>query len=235
MNTATLENKTLAHQKWINITLVLISVTGGLAIDRHSGLGGQLAVSLGVWLVFFRIVYTSPPEWRLAFYACLLFATAGEIFLSLDWGLYTYRLHNIPLFIPPGHVLLFYFGLVIAPHVPKILTTLVLPLAILYAAIAWINNMDTLSIPLAGIFLIYTLLRPKEKHLASLMFIIALLLELYGTWMGNWTWHSKVPHLALNSHNPPIAAGAFYCGLDMLIGLTVLVIQKQKRGLRDEV
>ena len=48
----------------------------------------------------------SQPAWR-SRHASLI-ATAGEIFLSLVWGLYQYRLDNIPLFVPPGHVLLFY-------------------------------------------------------------------------------------------------------------------------------
>ena len=46
--------------------------------------------------------------------ACLVIATAGEIVLSLGWGLYTYRLDNIPLFVPPGHVLLLLLGLSLA-------------------------------------------------------------------------------------------------------------------------
>ena len=37
---------------------------------------------------------------RPALAACLLIATTGEVILSLVWGLYTYRLDNIPLFVP---------------------------------------------------------------------------------------------------------------------------------------
>jgi hypothetical protein len=43
----------------------------------------------------------------------------------------------------------------------------------------------------------------------------------YGTWIGTWVWHPDVPYLGLNSANPPLAAGAFYCALDVLVGLTV--------------
>jgi hypothetical protein len=29
-------------------------------------------------------------------------ATTGEMLLSLGWGQYTYRLGNVPMFVPPG-------------------------------------------------------------------------------------------------------------------------------------
>ena len=53
------------------------------------------------------------------------------------------------------------------------------------------------------------------------MFVASLMLELYGTWIGNWAWHRDVPYLGLTSANPPLAAGALYCALDVLVGLTM--------------
>jgi len=38
-------------------------------------------------------------------------ATCVELFLSLVWGLYQYRWGNVPLFVPPGHGLLYLFAL----------------------------------------------------------------------------------------------------------------------------
>ena len=49
------------------------------------------------------------------------------------------------------------------------------------------------------------------------MFVLSLAMELYGTWLGNWTWSAQVPWLGLTADNPPIAAGAFYCVLDLLV------------------
>ena len=42
------------------------------------------------------------------------FATVGEVTGSLVWGVYTYRLHNLPLFIPPAHGLVYLSGLALA-------------------------------------------------------------------------------------------------------------------------
>jgi hypothetical protein len=42
-------------------------------------------------------------------------------------------------------------------------------------------------------------------------------MELYGTWLGNWRWGGDVPWLGLATTNPPLAAGAFYCVLDLMV------------------
>jgi hypothetical protein len=203
-----------------NRSLILATFLFGLIIDQHAGLAGQLAVSVWTWGVFFWLLRTSPREWRLPFYACLVWATAGEIFLSLIWGLYTYRMENIPFFIPPGHVLLFYLGLVLAPRVPRAFVALVPAAAVGYVAFAWINGFDTMSIPLIVLFAL-CMLQPEGRCLYAVMFVASLMVEVYGTLIGNWVWHRDVPYVGLNSANPPLAAGAFYCALDVLVGLTV--------------
>ena len=208
-----------------NLALLVFSLVLGLAVDQYGGLAGQLLTGVFFWAVFFWLLKTNPREWRLPFYACLAWATAGEIYLSLVWGLYTYRLENIPLFIPPGHVLMLYLGLVFAPRVPRAFVALVPAAAIGYAAVAWINGFDTISIPLIGLFIL-CMLQPEGRRLYAVMFVASLILELYGTWIGNWVWHADVPHLALNSANPPLAAGAFYCALDVLVVLTARTLRR---------
>src|SRR4051812_19424808 len=94
--------------------LIVATIAGGLLVDQLWVSHGQDAASLLVWLVFAVLWMRGSPRQRLAFLACLAFATAGEVFLSLVWGLYEYRLGNIPLFVPPGHVLLFFLGTQIA-------------------------------------------------------------------------------------------------------------------------
>jgi hypothetical protein len=212
----------------LNLSLVIAFLALGLVVDQYGGLAGQLAVSVWIWGVFFWLLRISPREWRLPFYACLVWAASGEIFLSLVWGLYTYRLENIPLFIPPGHVLLFYIGLVLAPRVSRAFVVLVPAAAVGYAAFVWINGFDTISIPLSVLF-IACMLQPEGRRLYAVMFVASLMLEVYGIWIGNWVWHRDVPYLGLNSANPPLAAGAFYCALDVLVGLTVRGLLRLRR------
>ncbi len=205
--------------QYFNIALVVVTITGGLLVDHYAGLAGQLAVGVWAWAAFFRIIHTAPTEWRLPLYLCLIWSTAGEIFLSLVWGLYTYRLENVPFFIPPGHVLLFYFGLVMAAKVPRSFVLLVPVAAAAYAVFAVVRGYDTLSVPMIVLFILCWL-QSDGRRLYSVMLIAALAMELYGTWVGNWAWRPDVPYLGLHSANPPLAAGAFYCALDVLVGLT---------------
>jgi hypothetical protein len=202
-----------------DILLAVASLALGLVIDQYGGLTGQLLAGVWMWAVFFRLLKASPGEWRVPFYACLVWGAAGEMFLSLVWGLYTYRLENIPFFVPPGHVLLLWLGLILAPRAPRWLIVAVPLFATGYAVAAYWRGFDTFSILLIGMFVL-CMLRQEGRALYAVMFVLSLGLELYGTWMGNWQWHPEVPHFGLTSFNPPLAVGGFYCALDVLVGMT---------------
>ncbi len=213
----------------LKTALVIATFVIGLIADRYGGIAGQLAVGVWSWGLMFRLIATSPSQWRLPFFCCLVWATAGEMFLSLIWGLYTYRLGNIPFFIPPGHVLLFWLGLVYAPRLSRIFVASVPVAALGYAMYAISAGIDAVSIPLIGLFILCWL-QPQGRPLYSLMLVISLALELYGTWIGNWVWHANVPYFDLSSTNPPVAAGSYYCMLDVLIGLSVRWIMSERAG-----
>lgn len=218
----------------LNTVLVVATFIIGLIVDRYSGFGGQLAVGAWCWALMFRLIATSPPQWRVPLYCCLIWATAGEIFLSLIWGLYTYRLGNIPFFIPPGHVFLFWLGVVYAPHLSRFFVGVVPVAAVAYAVYAITARFDTISVVLTGLFLLCWL-QPQGRRLYSLMLVMALVLELYATWLGNWMWHANVPYFNLSSNNPPIAAGSFYCMLDVLVGLSVRSIISRRANSPDQL
>jgi hypothetical protein len=196
--------------------LIAAFIAGGLWLDQHWAPFGQVAVSAATWLLFAGLWLRSDARLRPSLMACLVFATAGEAFLSLAWGLYEYRLGNIPLFVPPGHVLLFFLGTRIAERIPKggewWIAALAAPVIL---AFAWTGR-DTLGPLLYALFLSCMVLSPSRRLYAT-MFVLSLAMEIYGTWMGNWVWAAKVPWLGLTADNPPLAAGAFYCVLDLLV------------------
>jgi hypothetical protein len=83
------------------------------------------------------------------------------------------------------------------------------------AACAWAGR-DTFGILLIALFLACMVLS-SSRRLYATMLVLALVMELWGTWLGNWAWRREVPWLGLVTDNPPLAAGAFYCVLDMLV------------------
>lgn len=198
--------------------LVLIpSLIGlGLVVDQYGGRWGQPVVSVLTWLLWAVLVWHETPALRRALILCLVLATGGEVVLSLVWGLYDYRLHNIPLFVPPGHVLLFWFGLrTVGLIPPRWLDITALATGILMVVLA-ILRWDYLSVPLWLIFALCWYVG-SARRFYTWMFVLALAMELYATLLGNWAWRSVVPVLHIPSTNPPLAAGAFYCMLDVLV------------------
>jgi hypothetical protein len=206
----------IAGRPWPTIAVLTLVIVAGLVVDRHVPVHGQLLTDLGVWCVFGAAVWRASPDHRRLLLVCLLFATLGECLLALVWGLYEYRLGNLPLFVPPGHALLLRLGMLLAPLLPGAIGRWV----------PWLAAPVVLGLGLAGIDTFGVLLfagfalacrRQRTRQLYAVMFVLALGLELLGTWLGNWRWAAQVPWLGLSTCNPPLAAGVFYCVLDGLV------------------
>jgi hypothetical protein len=179
-----------------------------------------------VWVVLFYVLRGISGETRLGLIACLVIATVGECFLSLGWGLYTYRLGNIPMFVPPGHVLMLLLGLSLARVMPQIVAYAIFGCAALYSLVAAVMGVDTLGAALFLILAVSALAMPGQRRLYASTFVLALLLELYGTWLGNWIWAREVPVTALITTNPPGVVGAFYCALDASVAAMSMLLAR---------
>jgi hypothetical protein len=163
-----------------------------------------------------RALWSRASRARARAAACLLFATAGEVFLSLVWGLYDYRLGNIPLFVPPGHVLLFFLGTQIARTIPDAARWAI---ALLAAPLVAALRMERprhagppalrAVLPLPGGVARAQALRDDVRAVARDGALRHVDRQLGVVARGPW--------LGLRSDNPPLAAGAFYCVLDLLV------------------
>jgi hypothetical protein len=218
-----------ALQTVLLVAIPLI-ITLGLLVDQYAGPWGQPAVSLLAWVAYFVLLKSETPGLRLALVLCLVIATVGEVFLSLVWGLYAYRLHNIPLFVPPGHVLLFWFGLRTVGHIaPRVLdvAAAMSGLAMLFLAL---TARDLLSVPLWLMFAACWYFGPARRFY-TWMFVLALAMEIYATIIGNWAWVHTVPIVGVPTTNPPLAAGAFYCMLDVIVLFVCTTIAGKRAGV----
>ena len=209
----------------------LLAATGALALglwaDIHVDLPGQLAIGAGVWALFLGLLAPLPAAERRLYLACVAIATAGELFLSLVWGLYTYRLGNVPMFVPPGHALMLMLGFSLTRRMPEKAAVAILGGAGAYTLLAAASGLDTLAVPLYLMLAVSVLSLPAHTRLFASSFVLTLTLELYGTSLGNWSWEREVPFVGLVTTNPPAIAGAFYCTLHALTIFFRLLLQNK--------
>lgn len=191
-------------------------IAAGLAADQAFRPWGQAAVNVFVWGLFIGLVLARRGPERLTLVACLAYAAAGEFVLSEVLGLYAYRDGGIPLFVPPGHALLLLLGAAIAQRVGdaklRPVPWVLLPLV---AFAAWTGT-DPSAPWLFALYALCVRFGPSPG-LYSVMFVLSLAMELYGVWLGNWTWTGEAVFGGPRLYNPPLAAGAFYCVLDWLV------------------
>lgn len=198
----------------IRFALIAATFAVGLALDARADLPAQALIGVGAWGALAWAMRGANGELRRTILACLVLATAGEMFLSLVAGLYTYRLGNIPLFIPPGHALLLLLGISLSRILKDKHALAVIGIAGAYSLWAAIAGIDTLGLFLFALLGMTAYLLPSQRRLYASTFLLALALELYGTALGNWAWAPEP--LGLVTTNPPLAAGAFYAALDAL-------------------
>ena len=203
------------------VTLVVVAVwtVGGLVVDRQVGHTGQLALGLFTVGVLAVLLAFQPTTVRLQTLAVVGIATLGEIVGSLVWGLYGYRLENLPAFVPPGHGLVYLAGLSLATLLAR--RTNLLLLAAGVVAATWgtagvtVLPMQDVSGTIGCAFLIGVLVWTRRPVYAG-VFMVVVALELYGTALGTWTWQPAVPGLGLSQGNPPSGVASGYVVFDVL-------------------
>lgn len=198
------------------IALVAATLAFGIPLDALGPPGSQAIVNLWTWGALLWVVWQSPAAHRRELAACVVLATAGELFLMEVWGLYHYRLLNLPLFIPPGHALVFTAAMRISRRVPSWFPWTVLTGSGVYVAYASWTGLDTQGLlwfaVLAG-FMKWG----REQALYGVAFVIALAVETYGTSLGGWRYHPVEPWFGLTTTNPPVFVGAIYCTLEVMV------------------
>lgn len=218
------------HPAVFQSLIICAVIGGGLAFDQFVPFWGQTLTNLGVWALLLYWIRIAPREQQVSLLICVAWATAGECFLSLVWGLYDYRLGNIPAFVPPGHALLFMLGTLIAARLRDWINWF-MPLAAAPVVLfmAW-SGADTFGVLLFAL-LIVCMIASRARKLYAVMFVLALAMELVGTAFGNWTWRADVPWLGLTTTNPPLTAGVFYCVLDLLVVTTTARILRKRPAI----
>ena len=195
-----------------------------LALDHYSNYHEQLALGVLTWAVLFAALSRVSVERRAQTLAVVVFATIGEVTGSLIWGVYHYRLHNLPLFVPPAHGLVYLTGLSLAVALRRHARALVATAAV--AAATW-GILGLVVLPrrdVAGAvgvpLLLAFLLRSRYRTIYASVFLVVAGLELYGTAIGTWRWAVRLPGLGIPDGNPPSGVASGYVWFDVMALLT---------------
>jgi hypothetical protein len=193
-----------------------------LAADHFASFHEQLALGALTWLVLLvaGLRLLSAPIRRAQLIGVVCFATIGELTGSILWGVYRYRLHNLPLFVPPAHGLVYLAGLSFSIALRQHTRALVATAAL--AAATWgllgltvLPRRDAagaIGVPLLLVFL----WRSRNRALYASVFLVVASLEFYGTAIGTWHWARTLPGLGIPDGNPPSGVASGYVWFDVM-------------------
>ena len=193
-----------------------------LRLDLSLDLVQQSLLSLTAWAFLCIGLWLSPRHERIQVVTMVCVATCFEVIGSLIWGLYTYRLDNLPLFVPPGHGLFYLVALRIAQipllerHGRLVTRAVLVGATLLTAAGLFLSPRPDLLGLVTWFVLVPFLVGGRFPLLFAVSFTFTMALEFYGTGLGNWAWAASVPLIGLPAGNPPACIGAGYCCMDRI-------------------
>ena len=203
--------------------LYVLTIAIGLFISAKYG---QWPVDIWCISVFSYIYWKTDRKERIEMIAVLAFATPMELFFSEVWLIYEYQRGLMPLFVPVGHYFLFDLGRRVARQIPERSPMLLILLLVPFVIYGAFKGTDTSAVLLILLTLGFVQWGPEPRLYASMVWL-ALFMELWGTYLGNWTWAANVPWTGLTAWNPPLLVGAFYCFGDLLVNLSVAKFEGQ--------
>ena len=189
-----------------------------LAVDTQAGPRGQIVLGAVTFVVLAAALRPLPALARAVTLGVVAVATVGEVTGSLVWGVYHYRLHNLPLFILPAHGIVYLSGLALVRVVrPRLLVGVAAAGAAAWglAGVTVLPRLDVagaLGVPLLCLFL----WRSRARAAYAGVFLVVAALELYGTSIGTWRWAASVPGLAIPQGNPPSGVASGYVWFDVV-------------------
>ena len=220
----------------IRAGLIAAYLAALLAVDMHVDLQGQLVLGALTWLALLVAAKTLSTERRAQVAVVICAATVAEVTGSILWGVYSYRLHNLPTFVPPAHGLVFMAGLALSQSLRRHARTLVVAaatIASLWAVLGLtvlprVDAAGALGVPLLLAFL----WRSTARAAYAGVFLVVAALELYGTAIGTWRWAEQLPGLGIPDGNPPSGVASGYVWFDVMALLLAPYLLRAAQSVR---
>ena len=196
---------------WLTVVLLL---------DSDGTLWQQRILGVLTWVVLGIAMTRVSPLVRAQTAVVVAFATVIEYLCSPTLEVYLYRFENVPMYVPPGHGLV-YLSAYALGHA------------------YWVERHQRLCVAAALVGLggwgLFALLQPRHDVLGAMWFVclaaflwkgpsrevylgaavVVTWLEIAGTELGTWVWQPHDPLLGIPIGNPPTGAAGGYGWFDL--------------------
>ena len=222
---------------WIAVLalIALVCFLDSRAVAAHFAYGQWISNVL-MAMAFVIIYRRGSPRLRGLMKYGVFIAAAGEGLFSLVFGMYEYRLENVPLYVPPGHSIMYaaVYYFVREPFVIKNQRAVAAAMLIgsVAYAVYWLAAHDDVYGAVCTALFVLLIARDAHSRMFFLtMFVFVGYLEQVGTRFGCWYWweHAFDKFAWLPSGNPPSGISVFYFAFDVLCLLAYL---KRRQDLR---
>lgn len=200
---------------WLTVVLWLDRASAGGGIWLQRGLG------VLTWVVLLAAMRRVSPTVRMQTVVVVAFATLVEYVFSPTLEVYVYRFHNVPMYVPPGHGLV-YLSAYALGHTSlvqghrKVVAAAVLVVGGAWAAhgVLLADRPDGLGAFWFACLAAFLLWGPSRGVYAG-AFVVVSYLELVGTGLRTWVWQVEDPILGVTIGNPPSGAAGGYGWFDL--------------------
>lgn len=184
--------------------------------------GSQNLATL-VMLVGFSVLFIKSTSRirELMIYAVLI-GFLGEHLFSIALDMYTYRLGNVPLYVPPGHAIVYIAAVYfckesIVKNYRKQTENVFILFVLLYSGFFLIRANDVFGFIMSLLVLYLLRNKPRERLFYLTMYVVVVFLEQVGTHYQCWSWPETAFGVFpfLKSANPPSGISLFYFLLDL--------------------
>ncbi len=180
-------------------------------------------ISNGMMCLVFCILYSKATA---RYKELMLYATAigvvGECLLSLVCEMYTYRLQNVPLYVPPGHAIVYitvcYFCKNDFVQLYKVeIEQFFKIFIVVFSTVFLLFKNDVFGFVMTLLTFWMLRNRNKERFFFITMYMVVTGLELIGTYYQCWVWPKSAfgYFQLLSSANPPSGISFCYFSLDV--------------------
>jgi len=213
----------ITHSKrdYFIVAFAFVVVTLCFSIDSIASLELQYALGVAGWISLLCLLSGECKYVRAQVLVAVSFATIGEHFASIYMAGYTYRLENVPAFVPPGHGIVYLTAVVLGrtgfflKYARQLVGFVVLAGGIwsICTFTGVVGRNDQIGTFLFCVYLLY-LFKGRSPMVYLGAFFITTWVELVGTSIGTWNWAAIDPASTLTQGNPPSGVAAWYCLVD---------------------